>query len=316
MAKTNPEELTKVERSRQERKERLEAQKTGSGDKKSLHVKKKRSWVLPTLVVLAVLVIAAWLLNGYGVPQRFLTAMTVGGEPVKVSEYNYYYNNMRNSYARMVGEVDLNEVMPFSLPSASDEDSDESKSDEPKPNPTWGEFFHQQTQDRIQTTKILVKKATEEGIALDESDLAEIDSTIEAMKKDQGSDLAFNNDLIRRYGKGFNEAELRKVFNEALLVEKYKRERMQKIEISDDEIESYYDQHRDDIDAVSYKYADVFVDPSTIQFEDLPEEQQESLKKIKEFEAKAAGQSSADTEESVSSVAETTVAEDKTEATE
>lgn len=256
MEKHKPESvLEKKERERRERKERLSAQRGRNGKKKAIHTKKKKRWLAPLFSSLVVLAAVLWFLNGYGFGQRYMTALRVGDQSVKALEYNYYFNStydMYNQYMSQTGmPLDLNAQVPFTS--------------EGKKAQTWRELIREQTTQSLQQVKLLTKKAHEAGVELDDKDLAQCEKMIQDLKDQQESPSAFRKFLVSRYGKGFNENDLRKIDQEQRLAKKYQNKVTSEIEIKDEDIQKYRKEHRDEVEQVSYKLARIKVDPAKIE---------------------------------------------------
>ena len=117
MSKTQQEDTrSKVIREREARRERLKHQTLASGKKRPIKPHKKKGWIGGLVSVLVVVAVLLWVVIGYGLPQRYLTAMTVQGERVSVAEYNYYYNQLIQIYKNQMGqELDLNSEAPAYL---------------------------------------------------------------------------------------------------------------------------------------------------------------------------------------------------------
>lgn len=274
MSKNNEEsKLTKVEIQRQERKERLESQKGRNGKKKSIQVKKKKSWFLPTTIIILVLAVIAWFLNGYGIAERYLNAFSVDGENVKVLEYNYYYNDILNSYKNYVSssgmpDFNLDDQYPYG------EDKEEVQ--------TWREMIENQTEKTIQHVKLLAKEAKEANFKLDDKDLEQSEKFIDSLIEQQGSKSSLNSFLRKTYGKGFNIFDLTKLDREQRLALKYQNNKISNIEIPDDEINKYYEEHKDEYDKVNYNIARIRVDASKFETESNTE-QSESTENLTEI---------------------------------
>ncbi len=259
MSKGNDDsKLTKVEIQRQERKERLSSQKGHDGKHKSIHVKKKNRALAPTIIVVLILAVLLWFLNGYGFAERYLNAFSVAGENVKILEYNYYYNDILNSYKNSLTsagmpEMNLDDPYPYS------EEGQESM--------TWREMIKDQTEKTIKHVKLLSKEARENEFSLDEKDIEQSDKYIQSLEERQGSKSSLNSFLRQTYGKGFTLADFTKIDREQRLALKYQQSKLENIEVSPEDISSYYEEHKDEVDKVNYNIARVRVDSSKYETE-------------------------------------------------
>ena len=83
-------------------------------EQKSKRLHKVIGW-LAALVVLVLLVFGV--LYSTGVLQRHMTAMTVGDTEISGSEYNYYYNQMRNNFLSQNSDYLTQLGLTYSTPS-------------------------------------------------------------------------------------------------------------------------------------------------------------------------------------------------------
>ena len=109
----------------------------------------KRNLIIMFFPVVFVLVILT-----LGLPQRVLTAVTIGGEAYTVVDYNYYYYeayyNYVNDHYDQLGELGLN--INASLKSQQYDD-----------DTTWEQYFRQMTLEDMQEYAILCHEAEQAG---------------------------------------------------------------------------------------------------------------------------------------------------------
>ena len=62
-----------------------------------------------------------------------------------------------------------------------------------------------------------------------------------------------HNRFVDDFGKGASKETIEPIFQRLFLAQQYETEHKDGYDFSDEEIATYYDQHRDDMDMVSYR---------------------------------------------------------------
>jgi len=100
--------------------------------------------------------------------------------------------------------------------------------------------------------KILVSKAKEENVQLDELDNAEIDELLrQYIETNGGEHLA---EITLQNSFGMTLEDYRKINEEFVLSSKYKKEATKKIEIDMEDLKKYYNDNIDEVEMVTIKY--------------------------------------------------------------
>lgn len=235
------------EAKRRERDERKE--KMGSGeDKKPLRDKSRSGRILLRLLVALLIVsVIGWGVFALGLPQKWVYPITVGDEKISVAEYNYFYNagyQQFQQYAQQgiiprnpQGNADLNVLSP--LP------TDEGL--------TWGEVLERNTRTQVQRLLILDQEAKKAGIELSAEAKQKIEDQIASARKNFGSALDAENALIKAYGRGVTLDVLRGIMTRIALADEYGKSALQKKEVTTEEAEKYYAEHKNDYDTVTFR---------------------------------------------------------------
>lgn len=243
MDKHKETEIDKIEQRRAETKARLDALKSKDGTKKPIKTGSRFGRILfPIIVVLLVLVVAVWAVFAIGLPQRYATPIKIGAEKVSVLEYNYYFNNQLNQFAQ-AGLLKTNSAGELDLSGASAMD----------PAKTWLTYFREMTSQSLQETYIKAAKAKEAGMTLNEENRKILDDYFENLQKQLGGELEMNNKLVEQFGKGASAAALQPVFERMFLAQQYTAEHPKTYAIDENQINQYYDEHKDDLDMVTYR---------------------------------------------------------------
>ena len=266
------EQLSKTERQRLEREERIRSLQSKDGGKKPIKTGPKRStkvlsWTVGILVVLG---IAVWFLTAIGLPQRYLPALRVGNENVSILEYNYYYHSLKAFYEQNMGGEPI------------DEDADALFSDQEE---TWGEFFDRMTEASIQETYILVDLADEAGFAVSEEGKDEVQLYFDQLGLQVGGELAMENYLELNYGKGARRSSMTPIMERQRLASEYSNEIPDGYNFTDEEIEALYEENSSAYDLVTYHQfslrADTSVDEGEAPLSD--EEKEEIIDEVREL---------------------------------
>ena len=138
-------------------------------EQKSKRLHKVIGW-LAALVVLVLLVFGV--LYSTGVLQRHMTAMTVGDTEISGSEYNYYYNQMRNNFLSQNSDYLTQLGLTYST-------IDEAMYTDTQ---TFGEMFREQAETTLRDTYALYNEATSQGYEMSEEGQQSYDDSIAALE--------------------------------------------------------------------------------------------------------------------------------------
>lgn len=253
-------EKSKAELYREQRKARL--QKAAKRNKKkpiSPETGKRIGRAIGIIVLVAIVAFIGWFAVNYtGLIEKNTTAITVGDQKISQAEYSYYYHqgyNMAQQYASYGYDIgyDTN-TMPdqqdYSGMLGTIEDFPEDQT------PTWTDFFAYYAQNSLRQIKAGVAEAEKQGLALDESDLAEVQSSIDQLKSTaSNSGYSLNAYLRASNGKGVNEKLYRQILEEQALYQKVDEVKTEalKAAVTADEVEAEYNSNVATYGVVSYR---------------------------------------------------------------
>jgi hypothetical protein len=230
----------RAEMMREQRKARLAGMKSKDGGKKPIRTSNKLAMLI-TVLVLAVILIGTgiWWVFNLGVPNRTVTALTVGNEKISAAEFGYFYNSQLSYYSIDPTTSDGQAT----LKSAYDETF-----------PTIADFLKDQAAKEVQQLVILEKAAKAAGTVLDADGQATVESYMTNIKsyatqKGQSTE----NYLIAMYGKGMNEAIMRGILEMYVLTDKYSTQLKDSYNFSDADLQKYYTENKDDFDLITYR---------------------------------------------------------------
>ena len=297
----NHAEKSQAELYREERKKRIDsaAKKKAKKNPKAAKAKRVAAKVIGIVLAVAIVLGAAYaVLNFFGVPQKVLTAATIGDEKVSVAKYNFYYMDLYMSVQQTSSQYDsqygdgygaMYTGYDSSLTPMEQEYPEELEGYEGEGNPTWADYFRINTLNSLQSYLAYADMAREAGLTLTEDEQAEIDEQIKSLRSTaESNDYSLNRWLTRLYGKGVNEDLLREVLEERYLASNYAQQKSEELTdaVTDDEINAEYTENIADYAELSVSLFTVSADTSSIS-EDATEEEQEAARTEAMAEAKS-----------------------------
>ncbi len=213
-------------------------------EKKTAH----RKTVLYTVIGIVIAILVAALLVWHsGIFQRGATALTVDGRKYTVNDVEYYYR------------AAMNKAYSSGLTFDPQSDLREQYMDEAK-NQSFHDYFLKQATEALTETAALEKAAEAEGYALtaeDEETISEELSTLKTYATQMGYP-DFGTYLKNNYGKYMTTSAFEKCLRREVLTGNFVNDYMDKQEITDEEIQAYYEEHKDTLD--SFDFRTIFVD--------------------------------------------------------
>ena len=233
------------------------------------------------------------------------TAITIGGYKYTNADFQYYYNtayssfvNSNSSYLSLFfdSSQDLDDqafnptyitMMGGTVPEGVDETS------------SWKDYFKAVALQNMVEVTALYDQAVKAGYTLSEEDAAEIEEVI------AGFDTAATYNGLRNaeafvslyYGKGNTIDSVRELMTRGYIASGYAQEQFDSFEYSQDELDAYYDEHKDELDAFSFEYylvaAEKVETTETVTDEETGEEKEETTEAVTD-ETMAAAKETAD----------------------
>ncbi len=244
-------EKTAAELYREERKARIAkaAKKNAKKSHKVVLNKGSKIAIVAVLIVALVAGVGAFAISNSGVLERGKTAFYVGDVEVKAPEYGYYYNSVFSQYFNYSYQYDsyygagMGKMYTGYDYSVAPDVQAYSGEIEGIENPMYTDFFEQSAKDSIKYVKASVKYAQENGIELEEDDLASVEETVNSLKSAaQESNYSLSAYLRAYYGKGMTLDLLRQICEEQTLASKVQTVKTEEFSASysEDEIEKAY----------------------------------------------------------------------------
>lgn len=298
----NHAEKSQAELYREERKKRMAAaaKKNAKKSPKAQKAKHIAGKVIGIVVAVALVLGAVYaVLNFFGVPQKVLTAAKVGDERVSIAKYNLYYMDIYmgiaqqsqqydstygEGYGAMYTGYDATKTpmeQAYTLGTLEGFDGE---------NPTWADYMRINALNYLQSYVAYADLAREAGVTLTEEQQQSIDEQIEELRSTaESNDYSLNRYLVMMYGKGVNEKLLREVMEERQLAANYAEQKQEELTnaITDEQIETEYNENVADYALVSVSAFTVSADTSSIADDATDEEkeaaQKEAMAKAKEL---------------------------------
>lgn len=238
-----------------EKKLRKAAQAEQAGKKKQSSIEGE-SWQKNTTIAvcsLIALIILFVIVLGSGIPQRIFTALTIGTEKISVAEYNFYlYSNANNYVSSMKSYGMSTDQLGLDLEQSLDDQECPYTSGTQKGS--WGDYFRTQTNSSLEESTALYLEAKANGVSLPAETQTSIDNSIANLKDYcKANDTTLSKYLTTNYGKGVNEAVLRRALERSNLASYYSGEKEKSFTYTNEQVTGYYDSHKADIDVVDYR---------------------------------------------------------------
>ena len=245
---------------------------------------KKEKTIIKTGCILAVIIcvcIAAWkFYDNY--QEKHGPYITVGDHEIQKAEFDYYYYSSLNSFASTYGSYLSYFGLDTSKPLDQQQYSD---------TMTWDDYFQQQAVNQLKNVYALTDEANEKGFEYDaSSDYDDMVSSIQSYAQQQG--VSADEYCKSVFGSDATLEGIKPYVEMSGLASAYYNDVEDNIEVTDDEINTYYDENKDNYDSVDYRVCKIEAD--------MPEEETEA-------------ETEAQTETVAESSSETAVTESQTE---
>lgn len=245
---------------------------------------KKEKTIIKTGCILAVIIcvcIAAWkFYDNY--QEKHGPYITVGDHEIQKAEFDYYYYSSLNSFASTYGSYLSYFGLDTSKPLDQQQYSD---------TMTWDDYFQQQAVNQLKNVYALTDEANEKGFEYDAtSDYDDMVSSIQSYAQQQG--VSADEYCKSVFGSDATLEGIKPYVEMSGLASAYYNDVQDNIEVTDDEINTYYDENKENYDSVDYRVCKIEAD--------MPEEETEA-------------ETEAQTETVAESSSETAVTESQTE---
>ncbi len=222
-------EKTAAELYREERKARIAkaAKKNAKKSHKVILTKKMKAAIAAVVVIAIVAGIGAFAVSNSGMLERGKVAFNVGDVTVTAPEYGFYYSSAFSNYFNMSYQYDtyygagMGKMYTGYDYNVAPNEQAYSGEIEGVEEPKFTDFFKEQATQSIKYVKASVKYAAENGIELDEEDLAEVEATMDEFKETADSmNYSLAAYLRRFFHKGLTPSLLEEIVKEQTITTK------------------------------------------------------------------------------------------------
>ena len=251
-----------------EKKNRRAAREAGT-DKKALaaqaeakkQAQSKRRWTLGTIAV--VLLVAVVLLFNSGLLYSAAPAVSIAGVNYSPAQVSYYFGNSYYTWANQYGGY----ASIFGLDTSGGIYGLAAQDSPMMDGGTWRDYFLESAKSQMAQTQALRDYAAENGIALTDEELAEIDAELadtESYAKLMGYS-GLNSFFSSNYGRGVNAKIAREAAVQSLLASKVVDQIQDGMEFTAQELEDYYQSLEGANDVFDFAY--YYVAAETVEAE-------------------------------------------------
>jgi len=236
--------------------------------KKQEKESKKRRIITITIISALVLISAIAILVNSSFIRRTIPVVTIDGVGFSAAEFEFFFNTEYSEYMSF-----LSQFQGMGLP-----EPDQSRPLVDQINPTtgesWAAYFTDMALSSMTEVTTLYNLARAGGFTLSQEHLAEIDEDL-AMVEMQAMFNQFpsiDSLLQRMFGSAMNERTYRSLMEMTLTARYFSESVHSSFEFSTDELAEYYNEHRDEFDAINYREFLVYIEFSA---EDMPDDEED-----------------------------------------
>lgn len=206
-------------------------------------------------------------------------AISVNDTDVSIGMYNYYYTCIAQryiQYAQYGYYQDLDPYTDFSEQTTTDVDGNEI---------TWADLFVKDTIDQLKYITSFYEAAVDAGLTLTDAQKETIDSQLASLKETASeADKSVDEYIEETYGEYCGLATLSKMLEQCLLAESYYQQFSVTTEVTDEEIQKYFEENKEDVLSAPFAYLQVVFDGEEITQADAEKKAMQYAKNIKTVE--------------------------------
>lgn len=209
---------------------------------------KRNSVIYTVLGVVCAVAVAALLIWNSGFFQNRADAVSIGGETYSAADVQYYYNQVLNQYY-MYSQWGIDYGFDFSVDPAD-------QMYDAQAGVTWHDQIMNEALTAMTQTKALVAQAAAEGVKLSEEGEHEVEHAMQDLVSSsaQNGYSTVNSYLKAAFGRAMNKGKYEKVLKENQLANEYQQAYVDAREYTDEQLDAYYAEHKDDMDQFRYNY--------------------------------------------------------------
>ena len=200
--------------------------------------------VIGVVVAILVVILLVW---HSGIFQRRATAVSVGGRNYNVNDVNYYFYNALQQeyyYASIFGTSSFDPTQDLHTQYVDEEQTQ-----------SYYDYFMEQAMSSLTQAAALENAAAEEGYTLTEEDKAAVEETLASYKASANQNSPHLESFLKaNFGKYMTVSAFRSCLERSQLALSYQNAYSDKQEITDEDLETYYEENADTLDSYDYRY--------------------------------------------------------------
>lgn len=233
--------------------------------------------------VVVVVLVAALLFWDSGIIQRNQTALTVGDAKYTVNDVGFYYYDTR--YSAQLSYYYMGTTPP------SDDAVMNAESGQ-----TYHDYYLEEATNALTSITAIYNEAVKNGYS--DKDVAdEVQSEIDSLKASAASSgYSYAAYLKAQYGRYMTPAAYKAAYTRQAVAEAYFADYRDALDYTDEQVQAYYNEHKDDLDTYEYSY--LYFTPEAVSTTDeegndlgLSDEEKEALTASALADAKALAES-------------------------
>ncbi|MDD6620710.1 MAG: peptidylprolyl isomerase [Eubacteriales bacterium] len=172
----------------------------------------------------------------------------IDGTNVSIGMFNYYYSSIVSYYEQYAnyGYFDLDTSTDYALQYTTDDEGNKI---------TWEDFFKNECLKEIETTTAYYNAGIAAGVTLTKAQQETVDSQIESLKESASeAKVTLNQYIAANFGKYCTEETLRLMLEQYYITANYKGMLACDSNFSDEEINKYFEENKDDFKEISFSY--------------------------------------------------------------
>ena len=211
------------------------------------------------------IIVAALLIWNSGIFQKNAVAATVGDQEFTIPQLSYYYNaqiSNKRQEAQMYQQFGM-------TPDYNTDLAPEEQYYNEAEGVTYADYFLDQALNALKEDTILCTEAKNAGYTLSSAGEASIAENLDALHmystQSGYSESAY---LKLLYGQYMTKSLFKEMLANSILANEYAQAKQAEFTYSDDELNTYYDEHKADLDTYEYRYCYISNQPETATDED------------------------------------------------
>ena len=221
--------------------------KQNAADERTKQDQKFRRGMIIGTVIVGVIAIAAVIINTgmFGLFYSSLTAVKAGNTGYSAAEFNVFYRNAYNNLYSSAQSA-YGEYVDLFVDTSSDD---------------WKQQVQEYALNNMKQVTALYDEAMANGYALTDEDQATIDEEMSMMEL-YASVYGYSTDayITASYGRGVSRKTLESVMTRIIIAQSWSDRKLDAMTYTQEQLDSYYDEHADEYDYITYNYFTIYSD--------------------------------------------------------